>query len=975
MVQSRYSFPNVSINSSVPGPIPQESGQRRRIGVAGVFSRGPELQLINSREEFAYLFGENNTAGSVFVRQAMLQGAEQFAVSRVMPSLRPSKGSITLSNGQNPYIAANVALQGNRTIGLKFTISYISSIVTPFGQYNNSSVTVSADSDIELSGYKGLGTFNFEVIEKVSPSNSADGSPDISLSIKNLTIEDSLLDAETFGTNQATQIDPITSEVFIGDADFSDELDLKQVSIVVATGDNIALLKEYAKPGLTLKANDTPGNGNAYLKTGLKFASYAYEMSDGSWGALLDGDAGVVSTSFTAKVYPLQSTATPYFIVAYNYTSAAFSQLPKYIFGVKRYTFGNANSIRTVSALGFLVVENLPISSKNLEFIGRYDDEDEDTVTYPLVYVNTGIKLNFVSLNSNNVEFLSGDRFSISVVKNTISVGETDPNQSSSEKAFRPGTPAIDILQNLGDTIARDVAGSTLLGDVSVEDSALPYTLNFTSNFRGAEANKVKYKLERIVSGGSNSNPLDLLFGGTGDNTKYNKVFSMSGGQSTMSPARRVLYDINGNPLVLIEAVSPGVEGNRIRISASSIRPGQFQLTVDDEEGSKFNISIRSETFSLSNYTVDPQTGLFPETIDSNIVRVYFIPTIRNRDAVLPSRVFDLTPQRVAPISQFEVDIDNVLSPTHTGARFLKDLYLEGGTTPSSYNPTNPLPDDYIDAINRLDSIDCVAICAPGAVVADSRYDSVINSLVLQAENSNTFNGIRTAVLSAPKGMSPSRSASISAPFNSNRVIIVSGWSSIIGSAGLGFNNSPPDGLYAGMLANLPAHISPAASDRSTSINGVFSVDTNSNPFVLDQITKANIEVLFFDAGLGVFKFLNGLNTDKSTSMGIVAISRMNDKIIQDLNTNLAWAKSRPNDRYLQRNVRDAVDAYFRTLLREQEIFSFSPTICDGSNNSPEDRARRRLNISISYTPLYPADYINVSLSQVINEQISIITG
>jgi hypothetical protein len=965
MVQSKYSFPNVSINTSVPGPAPNETGQRRRIGVAGVFDRGPEFQLINSREEFAYLYGENNAPGSVFVRQAMLQGADQFAISRVMPSLRPSKGSISLANGTNPFSPANVAIQGNRTIGLKFSVSYLSSVVTAFGQYNRSSVTTSKDSDITLPLFNGAGTFNFQVIEEVAPSN-IQPSNDINLELKDLTLEDNLLDSETFGSNQVIQTDPFYSEVFTGDAGLTNNLDLKRLTLAVTSAPiDIARLKTHAKPGLILKSGAA-----SFPSGGLIIASYAFQLSGGQWGVLLNGTAEV-SGPIIATVHPT-NPSTNYFVVSYSYTSPTFSQLPNYVYGSRSYSFGTDNNLRNINALGFLVIDTNNLTSKNLEVIGRYglNGNPEDNI---LIYFETGIKLNFTSLTAQNtLELLAGNRFSLSAFKSTVTIGEIDPEQPNSTKAFKPGTPAVDILNELKDSLSKDSVGSVLLEEISVNNLQLPYTLDFSTNFRGAEANRVKYKLERVVSGGE---PLDLIFGANGLASKYNREFNMSGGQSTMSAARRVLYDINGNPLVLIEAISPGVEGNRIRISVNSNRPGQFQLTVDDEEGSKFNIPIRSETFLLSNYTVDPQTGLYPETIDSNIIRAYFLPTVRNRAVTLPARLFDLTPQRIAPISQFVIDVNDALSPSHTGTNFLRDLYLEQGTTPISYNALNPQPQDYVDAIERLEAVDCVSISAPSVAVSDSRYDAVISSLVLQAQNSTTLNGIRTAIIAAPKGLSASRAISISAPFNSNRVVIVSGWSSLVGTAGLGFNNASPEGLYAGILANLPPHISPAAAERGTAINGVFSVDTNTNPTVLDALTRANIEVLFFDAGLGIFKFLNGLNTDRSSTMKIVSVSRMNDKIIEDLNNNLSWVKSRPNDRSLQRNTRDAVDAYFRTLLREQQIFSFSPTICDSSNNSPEDRARRRLNITISYTPVYPADFINVSLIQSINDQLSFTTS
>ena len=85
-ITKKYSFPSINVTEVVRGPINENIPWRNVIGVAAPFSKGPKLARIsNSRKDFIALFGEDQSLGSVFVQQAMLQGASEFVISRVLP--------------------------------------------------------------------------------------------------------------------------------------------------------------------------------------------------------------------------------------------------------------------------------------------------------------------------------------------------------------------------------------------------------------------------------------------------------------------------------------------------------------------------------------------------------------------------------------------------------------------------------------------------------------------------------------------------------------------------------------------------------------------------------------------------------------------------------------------------------------------------------------------------------------------------
>lgn len=928
--QNTYAFPNISFNESVLGPIPFTPQWRNTIGVAGVFPRGPVGPTrISSRQDFASIFGEDDSKGAIFIRQAMQQGATNFVISRVLPSAKAGVSTISLSSGTNPlYNDATVAPTGDRTVGMRMSLSYIGSPLLSPGQYIGAPVATNDTGEISIPGFRGAGFFDFTVAEKIDPSTIV---------------------AADFTTNNLR---------------VAAEGNIQVLSVSDAA--SIAVLRANAKPGTVIKKAAADASAAAIADSGLKVLSYAYQSSTEVWSVLVQG-AVTAGTTNTPTVLSIQSpSGGKYFVVAYNYRGEESSTLPDATFPTQNY-----ERVGGV-ALGFVTVS---VTNKSLQELALITRTAEDANLYSLV--NTGIKVAIGNpATSIETEMLLGSTFTVGFAAQSVTIGETDTTAvgfPNTDRAFTPGTSSLAILEQLRSAVLRNQTFSRFINDVSINDALRPFSATLVTGFEGEEANRVHYRLTRTVSAG---NPQDILYGESGQ--LYNTVLHFLNGQDSPRIAERYLYDQGGNPLVLIEALSPGSSGNQIRVTVRPLKNGQFRLDVYDDASNAYNVSIPPESYILNNYTVSQNSGLYSETVGSRLIRAYFLPVALASGAAISQAVYQLTPQRVAPplasLANSTV-VANPLHPSHRGIAYLKDLYLADGYESADFELDEPTEQDYVEAIQRLESEDCSIIAAAGIVAGDIRYEAAVSELLYQAERSTCYNGLRTAVVSAPAKLSGNRAASLTAGLSSDRLTIVGGWSTVSGLSHLGLNSVPPDGIYAGILASIPPHVSPAAVYNGRAANGVISCDTLLDPNYLDQVTRAKVEVLYFDSGMQLYKFLNGVTTTSVAYNQVISLRRQSDQMIMDMYRNLQWVRSYPNTNSLRSRAATAVDAYLRSLVREEKIYGYRPTICNESNNTLADIAARRLNIRVTYTPNYPADFMRVDMNRDITTELSLASG
>lgn len=609
----------------------------------------------------------------------------------------------------------------------------------------------------------------------------------------------------------------------------------------------------------------------------------------------------------------------------------------------------------------------------------------------------SGVKLRFGKPTEvGDLDFVLRDSFAVGLTKGKVTIGQFvddspsndqrfDPNLISSINAFQPGLPVAEVLDMLASAIQGSPSLSSIIGEVYVQTSRPPYTITLTSNFAGLASNRLRFRLKRHwvnVDGNATTPnpPEDVLVGAytpaTPEGVLNNTYSRFVGGSDPMHYASRVLYDNAGRPLVLIKALSPGRQGNNIRFSIRPGTRGQWRIEVHDDTPSVDGSKIPPEAYNLNNFSVDPQTGEFLELLESRMIRAFFIPLVESEGLPIRDDVYALVPNRLAPPVEGVTDQRDPKHISHRGLNFLKNIYLQGGKDPAGYARDNVDERDYVAAVRRLEEVDVAILSIAGVHVQDARYEEAITEAISQAENSSTSNGLRIAVLQAPPAMTVSRAALVANMVaRSERVVVVSGYITMAGYNHLGVNRVPSNGYYCGLLAMTQPHYSPAAVSVTPPLLGVISCDTRNSPDLLDYLTRNGIEALHYDPGLRQFKFLNGVNAALDPRLRYVCVRRMADQMITDLTAALQWVRSMPHTPDLRRLVASAVDAYLRQALRDQKIYAFRPTICDESNNTPLDMSRGIMNISINYTPVFPADFIRVDMVRDIVSTFSVVTS
>lgn len=951
-VPVNYSFPNVTVRETISGPPPFQSYFRNTIGVAGVFSRGPiGPTLVDSRQQFAYLFGEDESSGSIFIRQAMMQGATNFIISRVVPSPRRSSLAISIRQHGASYSAilnteAVVSYSYPRTRGIEIQAMYIGSPTIRQGDYFGARVVVGNNYTNLIPDYEADGSFRYTHIHTVR-----------------------LADIGTLPTGLVA-----TFKVHNG------------VQVMRFTSPNIRAIR----PGYRIQFPATKPAGITSVSSSagvdiVEVLSYAFEITPGEYGVFVRGNiagtaTGDVTTGSGEEVDIIPPTLD-YAVLGVSYVSIDGVGLPPYIDQPRSYEYFGSGLEPIGTYLSFMVFPlnaSIPVSLSVFSQLSTPHLYDE---------VPTGVTITLLPVSSDYPSFALAHRasFETRYIGGTTLIGSA--SLTDGRTPFEPGLGAGEILRQVRDAISSSSTISTLINDFDFNDISFPHSLVLYSSFFGNDGNRIKVRLTRYVNTNAttvikvtdeSTNPgeLDLL---ATDNLMGNDAFAtavpMVGGQSGMRFANLTLYDFQGRPLVYIEALTPGAAGNRIRVSVRPLPPGQFRIEVQDIDADRYNIPIQAETFILNNFSVDPETGFYPETQSSNMIRAFFLPVMQSGGQPVPDAVYRSTPQRLAP----PIEGSPLGTPTHPNTRgvtYLTNVMLRGGSEPPGYNQDLPNEQDYIDAVRRLESTDCAIIAAPGAYLQDVRYEGAVSELIAQAERSTPINGLRIAVVSAPPRLSRSRARSVSALVSSERVVIVSGWSTVMGTRGrLGVNASESTGFYAGKLATTQPHVSPASMTLSGPVNGVISVDSNNEPDYLDELTRARIEVLFLDPGVRAFKFLNGRTSSVDPNRTYVSIRRTMDQIITDLYINLQWVRSMPHDRSLRNIVRDSCDAYLRDQLRNGHIMGFNPTICDETNNTMDDVRLGRLNVTISVVPLYPADYVILNVIRDVRAEINLNTA
>lgn len=250
-------YPHIAFQDSIVGPAPEVKPWRDNTGVVATFGRGSEVpNVITSIQEFASIYGIDSTPGSLFVQQAMANGATNFTICRASAASNPAATKLTFSSG-NSNVAPRLGytVQGNslvpnanRTTGFRLEFNYISDALTVNSLY--SKVTTKKQL-LDHPTFGGQGRFNFFVTKAVEGGNLG------VLHNNSISLEIEFLLSSITGY---------------------------QIALVKKNASNLSTIQEFLQPGYSLTIVGETGTDRLLLASGL------LDVSNSHYGLLVKAD-------------------------------------------------------------------------------------------------------------------------------------------------------------------------------------------------------------------------------------------------------------------------------------------------------------------------------------------------------------------------------------------------------------------------------------------------------------------------------------------------------------------------------------------------------------------------------------------------------------------------------------------------------------------------------------------------------------
>jgi len=437
--------------------------------------------------------------------------------------------------------------------------------------------------------------------------------------------------------------------------------------------------------------------------------------------------------------------------------------------------------------------------------------------------------------------------------------------------------------------------------------------------------------------------------------TNYQTTF-MRGGEDGPRRAERDFYSLDGIPLLKIIATSEGAWGNNLKLSLYPIDNKRIQLTITDLNKDNYDPPIKDEEHIFSFEDTDDR-GFITRLNSSNLVRGVFLPKYANPNYNV--NMLRKTPMRLAPANNQVVDPEDAAHPENFGPRILKNFTLENG-----YDGPPVQDEDYIRALDTVRNQPVHILVTPG-----QWYSNVLKSrLLAQAENANELEGLRIVLLNARPGLTPEAAIHETIGFDSDKGVMVAGWSTYSGKQGAPRFGLSPDVLLAGKLSAIPYHVSPAARTTSGPIFGIAEVDTQpyTSRAQLNLYHNARLEAVHIDPATNSFNFLNGRSLSSNQQWDRISFRRTFNVVRMDIAQNLQQYKSDPNTPAVRSRIASAIDAYLGTLKRNGQISSFN-----GAEVTSPNPASGLAVIRFGLAPVYAMDYIDVYLLRTDDGNIS----
>lgn len=416
----------------------------------------------------------------------------------------------------------------------------------------------------------------------------------------------------------------------------------------------------------------------------------------------------------------------------------------------------------------------------------------------------------------------------------------------------------------------------------------------------------------------------------------------LEGGVDDPLPAQAIIKNLAGEDMIRLEVIWPGTSGETV---TATVAPG-----------------FEDDTLDLTLELPDPDGGEFP--LIKEVYRGMSLTDLYDTDKLAALRGSNLVRGQIVA----------------TGVPETKTLSAPlAFTNASDGDPDGAVFDDYIAALDKLKDIQCTVLVVPGEKAGLSLAEKMAlnEAVVTMAENSGNdmgeLNGLRIAVVSAPRGMAVSDLAALKASNyipNSKRTVMVAGWGTSARLPKFKRFGIDPAAVYAGHLVATPAQISPAARSSSPFIRGLTEVDTPVGNVAANEITKYRLDAIIVDPVTGGLHMLNGRSTASDNAWYWICFRRVYDRIRMDIFFNFQFIKSEPSSKAMDDVIERSINGYLDLKMQERLIAGYNKAVSNDSNNPAAVRAAGIRYVDFAIQPYFPNDFVQFNIARVLQASV-----
>lgn len=298
------------------------------------------------------------------------------------------------------------------------------------------------------------------------------------------------------------------------------------------------------------------------------------------------------------------------------------------------------------------------------------------------------------------------------------------------------------------------------------------------------------------------------------------------------------------------------------------------------------------------------------------------------------------------------------------GQDLARDAFLRYGTLGPTLNDK-----DYLDALDVLRDLQANIIGVASTMDENNVYietkQTIHNALITQAETARAEEGLRFAVLTAPKGLTLNESRAFTRQLGESPrgyAKVIAGWITYTQQPSLPPLSVSPIGVALGHIAVTPPQASTAARSSSPFLRNVGASDVSTGHAARQEYTQNRIDLIFKEEATGGYHFLSGRTISTDPAWYWDTIRRVYNILREELYFGLSWAKSEPITKTLIRQLEDGIGNYFEGKKSTGLILEYDRPSVRAAGNTVGQIVSGNLFVNAYFTPIYPADRITVNI-------------